>query len=279
MKESSSRKIPETAYADHRSGTLAHPSGITGDGKRQTAYPTPGARHVRRANLRLRVWKNSELTGDFFCNRPFPTSVSFRVLNLLQQPTVTLSQTMNRSTLLSLLTGAAMALTANLNTLFAQNDGGNPGGAGGQGGGRRGNFDPAQMRQRMMERFREQLGVKDDAEWGVIEGRINKVNDLRFSTMGGRGFGGRGPGGQGGQGGPGGQRGPGGFGGQANPEAEALQKALDGGASADDIKAKLTAYRASQKEKEAQLEKAQNDLRQLLSVKQEAAAVLMGLLK
>ena len=198
---------------------------------------------------------------------------------------------MNRSTLLSLLAGAAMALTANLNTLFAQNDGGNPpggnpggaggqgGGPGGQGGGRRGNFDPAQMRQRMMERFREQLGVKDDAEWGVIEGRINKVNDLRFSTMGGRGFGGRGPGGQGGQGGPGGQRGPGGFGGQANPEAEALQKALDGGASADDIKAKLTAYRASQKEKEAQLEKAQNDLRQLLSVKQEAAAVLMGLLK
>ena len=29
---------------------------------------------------------------------------------------------------------------------------------------RPGNFDPAQMRQRMLERLREQLEVKDDAE-------------------------------------------------------------------------------------------------------------------
>jgi len=99
----------------------------------------------------------------------------------------------------------------------------------------------------------------------------------------GRGFGGfGGPGGPGGQGGPGGRQGgrqgPGGFG-QPNPDAEALQTALDSGASADDIKSKLTAYRAAAKQKEAQLEKAQDELRQLLSVKQEARAVLLGLLK
>jgi hypothetical protein len=95
----------------------------------------------------------------------------------------------------------------------------------------------------------------------------------------GRGFGGPGgPGGQGGQGGQGGRQGRGGFG-QPNLDAEALQSALDSGASADDIKAKLTTYRASAKQKEAQLEKAQDELRQLLSVKQEARAVLMGLLK
>jgi hypothetical protein len=133
------------------------------------------------------------------------------------------------------------------------------------------------MRQRMMERVREQLGVKDDAEWSLIEARIKKINDSRPGM--GRGFGGPGgPGGQGGQGGQGGRQGRGGFG-QPNPDAEALQSALDSGASADDIKAKLTTYRASAKQKEAQLEKAQDELRQLLSVKQEARAVLMGLLK
>jgi hypothetical protein len=131
-----------------------------------------------------------------------------------------------------------------------------------------------------MERVREQLGVKDDAEWSLIEARIKKINDSRPGM--GRGFGGPGgpggPGGQGGQGGQGGRQGRGGFG-QPNPDAEALQSALDSGASADDIKAKLTTYRASAKQKEAQLEKAQDELRQLLSVKQEARAVLMGLLK
>jgi hypothetical protein len=137
------------------------------------------------------------------------------------------------------------------------------------------------MRQRMMERIREQLAVKDDSEWGVIESRIKKINDARSGM--GRGFGGfGGPGGPGGQGGPGGRQGgrqgPGGFG-QPNPDAEALQTALDSGASADDIKSKLTAYRAAAKQKEAQLEKAQDELRQLLSVKQEARAVLLGLLK
>lgn len=139
--------------------------------------------------------------------------------------------------------------------------------------GGRGNFDPEQMRVRMMERYREAFEVKDDAEWKLIEGRITKVSDARRDMGGfGRMFGG--PGGRGG--GPGGR---GGFGGEPNPDAEALQKALEAKASADEIKAKLAKYRESQKAKQVALEKAQAELRQVLSVKQEAQAVLMGLLQ
>lgn len=196
---------------------------------------------------------------------------------------------MKRLSLASLLAICGLILSTATGSLLAQNEApaaqagatGAPGGPGGRGG--RGNWDPEQMRQRMMERVREQLAVKDDAEWSVIESRIKKISDSRFGM--GRGLGGPGgpggqgaPGGQGGQGGQGGRQGRGGFG-QANPDAEVLQAALDSGASADDIKVKLTAYRAAAKVKEVQLEKAQDELRQLLSVKQEARAVLLGLLK
>lgn len=157
--------------------------------------------------------------------------------------------------------------------------GGGGGGGGGQGG--PGNFDPEQARQRMMERYREQLGIKDDTEWKLIETRIEKVSEARreigMRGMGFGGFGGRG----GGPGGPGGAGGGGrrGFGGEPSPEQEALQKAIESNASADEIKTKLAAFRASLKDKEAKLEKAQDELRKVLSVKQEAQAVLMGLLK
>ena len=149
----------------------------------------------------------------------------------------------------------------------------------------RGNFDPEQMRVRMMERYRETFEVKEDAEWKLIEGRITKVTDARREMGGGRGFGG--PGGPGGRRG-GGDAGGGGdqgadrrrsFFGEPSPEADALQKALEAKAPADEIKTKLAKYRESQKAKQANLEKAQAELRQVLSVKQEANAVLMGLLQ
>ena len=144
----------------------------------------------------------------------------------------------------------------------------------------RGNFDPEQMRARMMERYREAFEVKDDAEWKLLEGRITKVMEARREMGGfGRGFGG--PGGRrgGGDGGgdQGGERRR--FGPEPSPEAESLQKAIEAKAPNDEIKAKLAKYRDSQKTKQANLEKAQADLRQVLSVKQEASAVLMGLLQ
>src|SRR5262245_13173759 len=62
----------------------------------------------------------------------------------------------------------------------------------------RGNFDPEQMRQRMMERYRESLEVKNDDEWKLIETRITKVTDAQrdarsgmMSAFGRGGFGGR----------------------------------------------------------------------------------------
>src|SRR5258705_1608224 len=153
----------------------------------------------------------------------------------------------------------------------------------------RGNFDPEQMRQRMMERYRESLEIKSDDEWKAIEPRITKVMDARrdIGFPGGFGRGGCGGPGGGRRGGDGGGAGgndqgggrPRGFGGEPNPDAEALQKAIEAKASNDDIKAKLAKYRESRKTKEANLAKAQDDLRKVLSVRQEASAVLMGLLQ
>ena len=147
------------------------------------------------------------------------------------------------------------------------------------------NFDPEEMRQRMMERYREQLEVKSDDEWKLISERITKVTDARRDVGGPGGFGRGGFGRRGGDGGPGGPGGGGdggdrrrGFGGEPNPDAEALQKAVEAKAPNDEIKAKLAKYRESKKEKEAKLAKAQDELRKLLSVRQEASATLMGLL-
>ncbi len=151
--------------------------------------------------------------------------------------------------------------------------------------------DPEQFRQRMAERMKEQFGVTDEAEWKVIEGKIQKVTEARravggggFAAMGG--FGGRrgGPGGgdgdraeRGNRGGGEGRRG--GFGGEPSPEVADLQKAIESKASADEIKTKLAKVREARKANEAKLEAAQEDLKKVLSVRQEAVAVMMGLLK
>jgi hypothetical protein len=180
----------------------------------------------------------------------------------------------------TLLAGAVLLFSG---SAWAQPAGGPPGG--------QGNFDPAQMQQRMMDRFREQLDVKSDDEWKLIQTRIEKVMTAR-REVGGMGMGGMmGP-----------RRQPqaqaqdtqgttpntnaqrrqrgGMFGPQTpNPDAEALQKVIEAKGSKEEIKAKLDAYRASMKTREAALEKAQADLQQVLSVSQEAQAVLMGLLK
>src|SRR2546427_650074 len=67
-------------------------------------------------------------------------------------------------------------------------------------------------------------------------------------------------------------------GGEPSPEAEALQRAIDSKASNSELKAALTKFLEARKAKQADLEKAQADLRKVLSVRQEAAASLMGLL-
>lgn len=184
--------------------------------------------------------------------------------------------------------GLGLALFLNAATLMAQDAPPAGGGGGRQRGGPGGNFDPAQMRERMLARYKEQLDVTSDDEWKLISSRIEKVTEARmavgFGGMG-RGMFGRGPGGPGGPGGQGGgPGGPGGggrrgFGGEPSAEEEALQKAIDGKAGADELKTKLAAVRDARKAKEAALEKAQEDLRKILTARQEAVAVLNGLLK
>ncbi len=187
------------------------------------------------------------------------------------------------------------------NDSMAQNGGGNGnggggGGGGGNGGGRRqrGNFDPAQFRQMELDNAKEALSVTNDDEWNVISAAIGKVldaqQDVRSSaSFGMRGFrnrnnqnGGGGGGNGGGNANGGGQNGGrrGGFGNfTPAPEVQALQDAIDANASADEIKSKLTALRQVQKTSETKLETAQADLLKLLTPKQEASAVLLGLLK
>jgi hypothetical protein len=170
--------------------------------------------------------------------------------------------------------GMAAMLCAGAGEVLAQN---NQGGGGRGPGGGRGNWDPAQFQQRMMERFKESLEITDETEWKAIQPLIQKVQDTRMAIgFGGRGMFGRGPR-------PGGdttqadQRPAPNFG-PSNPEADLLQKAVDSKAASADLKAALTKYVASRKAKQAELEKAQADLRKVLTARQEAIATLMGLL-
>lgn len=155
-----------------------------------------------------------------------------------------------------------------------------PGGPGGPGG----NFDPAEFRQRMIDGLKSRLEVSDE-EWSVIGPMVTKVFDAQnaarpYAAGGGRGgmmlFGGTGaPGAPGGdRGGFGGDRG--GFGGRSDaPERDALAAAV---ASGTDVENKLKAYRDARDKKNAELKTAQEELRAVLTVKQEAFCVLMGLL-
>lgn len=176
--------------------------------------------------------------------------------------------------------GVVVALTLSADSIFAQNDNGGNNGGGGNGGGRpgRGNFDPAQMQQRMMQRVQDELAITNDTDWSAVQPLVQKVMDAQRDARGGgmarmfaRNRGNNNNGGQ--QGG-----GRNNFFGQPSPEADALQKAIDDNAPSSQIKDLLAKYQASQKAKQAKLLSAQNDLRAVLTVKQEAQATLLGLL-
>lgn len=171
--------------------------------------------------------------------------------------------------------GLAAAVGLTSSNALAQNNGGNGGGRQRRGGG---NFDPAQFQQRMMDGIRDQMGVTNDDEWNVIQQRVQKVFDARRDVGFGGGmrmFRGR-RGNNNDDNNNGGQR-RGRFG-NPSPEQEALQQAIDNNAPSDQVKAALDKYRAAKKTKEAALQKAQSDLKAVLTPKQEAVAVLNGLL-
>jgi hypothetical protein len=174
-----------------------------------------------------------------------------------------------------LVTGFAAVLALGATSVSAQQGGG--GGGGGRGGR---TFDPAQMRQRLSDGVREKLDIKDDAEWKVIEPKVTAVfdarravssNSLRALFGGGRRGGSTDTQGQSSRSSM--------FSNPPGPAEEALQKAVDAKAPAAQLKPLLAAYRAEAKANEDKLTKAQDDLKQLLTTQQEAAAVLIGLLK
>ncbi len=176
---------------------------------------------------------------------------------------------------------AGMCLTASQCLAQDNASDANPPDAGrGRGGFGGRNFDPAQMQQMFLERTREDPEIKADDEWKAMEPLIQKVMDARRQLEGDRmrgmfGRRGRDRGGDGGS-----DNGPrrGGFFGQPSPEAEALQRAIDGKASNSELKAALAKYIQARKAKQAELEKAQTDLRAVLSLRQEAIATANGLL-
>jgi hypothetical protein len=139
-----------------------------------------------------------------------------------------------------------------------------------------------EFRRRMSDRMREQLGATEE-EWKVLQPRVEKVQQLQRQGRGGfrGGFGGR-------------TRGRGGRPGEERPEAaaperempevekktEALRSLLDDQASgAQAIRAALTALRQARDKAERELEAARKELREVVTMRQEARLVLMNILK
>jgi Spy/CpxP family protein refolding chaperone len=158
--------------------------------------------------------------------------------------------------------------------------GGGAGGPGGFGGGR---MDPAQFRQMMNDRMKELMGANDE-EWKALQPRIEKVQQLsrdasNFGGMGllmdfGQGGGGRGRG-FGGQGGPGGDRQPSAA---QQKNTELVEVVKNKTSSPEQLKEKLAAARAARAQAKAELAKAQEELRELLTVRQEAVLTAIGTL-
>jgi len=135
-----------------------------------------------------------------------------------------------------------------------------PGGESGRRrGGLGGRMDPARMREMMLQRLQEDLGCTDQ-EWQAISPLVGKVIDAQSEARMGR-FGG-------GRGGPEAE---------SNTEVAELRAALDSeDTPAEEIAAKLKAYRDARKKKEEALAKARDELRKVLTVRQEASLVLRG---
>jgi hypothetical protein len=162
-------------------------------------------------------------------------------------------------------------------------------------------MDPTQIQQLLMTALQQQMEVTNDDDWKAISDRVLKVAQaqadntaggfniaslmrIAFANQnGGGGFGGPNGGGPGGGGGRGGRNGFGGAGGgllnsTPLPESDALQRAIDAKSSDEQLKAAIDKLAAARKARLDKLVKAQNDLREVLTVRQEAIATELGLL-
>ena len=136
-------------------------------------------------------------------------------------------------------------------------------------------------RTKMMDRYRTKLEVTDDAEWSVIQKRLDNVlsaehelqtalaaaqhksRSSKFSASNAASAGGRAPARS--------------FDGEE--DIRALQQSLEGKATAQEIKPRLARVRGLLKDRQEKLATAREELRAVLSSRQEAIAVLSGLLR
>lgn len=139
---------------------------------------------------------------------------------------------------------------------------------------------PQEIQSRILTNLRDRLGVTDDEEWTIISERLLKVFEMR------RGAGGGGDASAFMRGGSAGSaaaaaaaKSRGGFRpGGGSPELQALQTAINDKLPEAELKLRMTRLREVRQLNESKLQKAQEDLRAVLTVRQEAIAVLLGLL-
>jgi hypothetical protein len=134
------------------------------------------------------------------------------------------------------------------------------------------------MAKQRLDRMKQALGANDD-EWKVLSPKIEKVQKLQFELMSGR----MGRMGQG--------RGPRGGDNPAPAPDESTQTDLqkktaalskllaDKESKAEDVKAALAAYREARDKVKEEITKAQKDLKEVVTLKQEAQLVEAGTLE
>ncbi len=174
--------------------------------------------------------------------------------------------------------GIALWLIGNLNMVIAE--GSRPSAAAKS----QSDSAPAELESDSPDVYRDLLEVKDDAEWKVISGRIEKVTKAKHELKTtashtahellrrsrnrkakSKGKGGKHvtvevsatP---------------------LSPEEERLQTAVDVNVSKAEIKAALIKFQNAREAKQARLDKVKAELREVLTVRQEAIASLSGLL-
>lgn len=173
------------------------------------------------------------------------------------------------TTVAAIMLSFALAGFANGQTPPADNGGGANNQNDNANNGRRRRFDPQQMMQRRLDQIKQDLGSTDE-EWAALSPKVQKVVELQQQEMMSR-FRGRFR-----RGGPPQDD-------QANQSGVAkatadLRAAVDANAPADELAKKIQAVRDARTQEQDEMTKAQQDLKQLLTPKQEAQLVLAGVL-
>jgi hypothetical protein len=157
---------------------------------------------------------------------------------------------------------AALALMVAVSGAVVAQDGQGQGGRRQDGQGEeRGQLTLEEARQRLMDDMKERLGAGEE-EWKALESKVRAVMEAQQELRGGR---------------------QGGFGGDQSTvaiSARELRSALEDEATGDEVIAeRLEAYRGARREAEAKLQSAREGLKGLLTQRQEAMLVMMGLLE